>query len=115
MLSSGSSGGCTTIFSGASGLLGLLSVYPVGGGHGCEGRDGGVSSGFGELQYSPALVSLMGMSTPKSAPANQKASQCSSCRFQRISTQQRCYVSSYLYVLVFDFALTRRPVSLSRD
>ena len=66
-----SSGGCTMMFSGASGLLGLLSVYPVGGGRGCDwdGRDGGVSSGLGELQYSPALVSLMGMSTPRSAPA----------------------------------------------
>ena len=63
------SGGCMTIFSACSGLLGLLSVYPVGGGHGCEGRDGRVSGGFGELWYSPTLVSLRGMSTPKSAPA----------------------------------------------
>ena len=62
-------GGCTTIFSGCSGLLGLLSVYPVGGGRGCEGRDGGVSGGFGESQYSPALVSLRGMLIPRSAPA----------------------------------------------
>ena len=70
-VSSMSSGGYTTMFSGASGLLGLLSVYPVGRGRGCDwdGRDGGVSSGFGELRYSPALVSLMGMSTPRSAPA----------------------------------------------
>ena len=73
------SGGCMTMFSACSGLLGLLSVYPVGGGHGCEGRDGGVSGGFGELRYSPALVSLRGMSTPRSAPAKRKASQCSSC------------------------------------
>ena len=28
------SGGCTTMFLGCSELLGLLSVYPVGGGHG---------------------------------------------------------------------------------
>ena len=71
VFSSWSSGGCTMIFSGALGLLGLLSVYPVGGGHGCdwEGRDGGVSSGFGESRYSPACVSLRGMSTPKLAPA----------------------------------------------
>ena len=48
--SSWSSVECTTIFSGCLGLLGLLSVYPVGGGRGCdwEGRDGGVSNGFGE-------------------------------------------------------------------
>ena len=59
------------MFSGASGLLGLLSVYPVGGGRGCdwEGRDGGVSSGFGELRYSPAHVLLRGMSIPKLALA----------------------------------------------
>ena len=63
------SGGYMTIFSGFSGLLGLLLVYPVGGGHGWEGMDGGVSGGFGESQYSPAFVLLMGMSSPKSVPA----------------------------------------------
>ena len=89
LVSSASSDGNIVIFSGFSGLLGLLSVYPVGGGHGCKGMDGGVSGGFGESQYSPALVSLRGMSTPRSAPARQKASQCSSCLFQHISTQHK--------------------------
>ena len=86
LVSSTLSGGCTTIF---SGLLGLPSVYPDSGGHGCKGADGGVSGGYGELQYSPALVSLRGISSPRSVPARQKASQWSSCLFQRISTQQR--------------------------
>ena len=85
-VSSRSSGGCMTIF---LGLLGLLSVYPIGGGHGWEGSDGGVLMGFGESWYSPAFVLLRGMSTPRSAPASQKASQCSSCLFQHISTQHK--------------------------
>ena len=67
--SSALSGGCTTILSGCLGLLGLLSVYPDGGGHGCIGTDGGVSGGFGKSRYSPALVSLMGISNPRSVPA----------------------------------------------
>ena len=64
------SSGCMTISSGCSGLLGLLSVYPDRGGCGCVGADGGVSGGFGESQYSPVLVSLMGISSPRSVLAN---------------------------------------------